>query len=161
MQLLNKKPESCKVAGATAISAGPGHPSSSEYFYASPWPAEVRENTSNSSPSAFAVLVGILRWWKETYQLAAELIHFKTLVTIILLLLVIVSGVSAVYAVHLNRQLFIDLQALQSEQDQAQRLWTQLLLEESAWNDPNRVEHIASGKLGMMIPAAEQVEMVK
>lgn len=90
-------------------------------------------------------------WLRET----------KTLITLVLLLTLIISGVSTVYAVHMSRQLFIDLNALQNEQGMTQRRWTQLLLEKSALNAPNRVEHIATGQLGMVVPEADQIEMVK
>lgn len=84
-----------------------------------------------------------------------------SVITAVLLSMVIISGVLTVYGVQQSRLLFIELKTLQAEQDQAQLKWTQLLLEESALNAPGRVEQIATSHLGMVVPTAKQVEMVK
>ena len=52
-------------------------------------------------------------------------------------------------------------QAILLEQnDQLQLEWAQLLLEQSAWSSPNRLESIASQKLGMSMPEAEEIQLV-
>jgi len=98
---------------------------------------------------------------KNARQLVSTAASKNGLVSIALLVALLVSGVMTVYGVHLNRQLFMELKVLQAEEDRAQRRWTQLLLEESAWSAPGHVEHIASTRLGMATPRAEQVEMVR
>ncbi|OZG72036.1 cell division protein FtsL [Hahella sp. CCB-MM4] len=91
----------------------------------------------------------------------AGFIKGKTIVTVALMLALVVSGIAAAYAVHLNRQLFIELQGLQQQEDRYEREWTQLLLEESAWSAHSRVEQIASKQFGMAVPRTDQVEIVR
>lgn len=98
---------------------------------------------------------------KNVWQLVRAAVSKNGLISMALLVALLVSGVMTVYGVHLNRQLFMELKVLQAEEDRAQRRWTQLLLEESAWSAPGHVEHIASTRLGMAAPRAEQVEMVR
>ena len=123
--------------------------------HATPLPSRVKTKSTTD------VLSGLVDWWRGSRQLLSGLANRNSLVSLALLLAIAVSGVAAVYAVHLNRQLFIELKTLQAEQDLAQRRWTQLLLEEGALSAPNRVEHIAASKLGMVAPAAAQTEMVR
>ena len=153
MQISAHRSES--LAG-TAAPVQTHHLSTPKNFYASSLALKVKASAVLRTGSPLDRLTR-----GETDLLGKWLIQGKTLVTIVLFLAVIISGVSAIYAVHLNRQLFVELKALHADQDQAQRRWTQLLLEESALNAPNRVEHIASVKLGMVIPESVQLEMVK
>jgi len=103
----------------------------------------------------------LLEWWKETCVLMAGFIKGKTIVTMALMFALVVSGVAAAYSVHLNRQLFTNLQGLQQQKDRYEREWTQLLLEESAWSAHSRVEQIASQQFGMTVPRSDQVEIVR
>lgn len=157
MQISAQRAESLTRAGVPLHSQELSAP---ENFYASALALKVN---ASAEPGNGAMLnrCSALFTQSEADRLGEWLIQGKTLVTIVLLLAVIISGVSAVYAVHLNRQFFAELQTLQADQDQAQRRWAQLLLEESALNAPNRVEHIASEKLGMVIPDSAQLTMVK
>lgn len=104
---------------------------------------------------------GIGHWWNECRQLLVTLASRNVLISLALLFALVGSGVSVVYAVHLNRQSFIELKRLQVKEDLAQRRWTQLLLEESALTAPDRIERIAIDRLGMTAQLEAKTEMVR
>ncbi len=84
----------------------------------------------------------------------------NAVVTGILLLLVLLSAVGVVYSSHLSRQLFSEQAILLEKNDQLQLEWAQLLLEQSAWSSPTRVETVARDQLGMVMPEAAQIELI-
>ncbi|MCU1717626.1 cell division protein FtsL [Pseudomonas sp. 5P_3.1_Bac2] len=73
---------------------------------------------------------------------------------------VMVSAVCVSYSAHWNRQLLNDLYAELSVRDKAQAEWGRLILEQSTWTAHNRIETLASERLGMRIPDAAEVQMV-
>ncbi|PVZ71878.1 cell division protein FtsL [Pelagibaculum spongiae] len=83
------------------------------------------------------------------------------LVSIALWLLVIGSAVAVVNVTHLNRQTFARWQKLQVEKQQLEVRWQQLLLEESTWATHSRVAQVAQKKLGMELPKAADVIVVR
>ncbi len=86
---------------------------------------------------------------------------FWLLVVALLTLLTLASAVAVISASHLTRVQYARLQQLEREQDQLQTEWGQLLLEESAWSTPSRVERVASERLDMRLPDVEQVEVIQ
>ncbi|MCK5639285.1 MAG: cell division protein FtsL [Gammaproteobacteria bacterium] len=83
------------------------------------------------------------------------------IVKAILALLVLISAVGVVYAKHESRQLFIELQTLQEVRDQLNVRWGRLQLEQSTWATHGRIEDVAREKLGMKLPSAAAVVIVK
>jgi cell division protein FtsL len=81
-------------------------------------------------------------------------------VTLMLSLIVVMSAIGVVQSSHLSRQLFTEQAILLDRNDQLQLEWAQLLLEQSAWSSPNRLESIASKKLGMLMPEAEDIQLL-
>ncbi len=82
------------------------------------------------------------------------------LVTLMLALIVVMSAIGVVQSSHLSRQLFTEQAILSDRNDQLQLEWAQLLLEQSAWSSPNRLESIATKKLGMLMPEAEDIQLL-
>jgi len=82
------------------------------------------------------------------------------LITAMLLMLVVLSAIGVVYSSHLSRQLFAEQAILFDRNDQIQLEWAQLLLEQSAWSSPNRIESVAGEELGMEIPKAEDIKLI-
>jgi cell division protein FtsL len=78
----------------------------------------------------------------------------------VLLLAVIATAVSAAYAKHQSRKLFIELQALEQQRDGMNVEWGQLQLEQSTYTTHGKVESAARERLGMHIPTAQQVTIV-
>ncbi|HEX7080715.1 MAG TPA: cell division protein FtsL [Gammaproteobacteria bacterium] len=73
---------------------------------------------------------------------------------------VVASGVMLVRAEHDARQLFIELEELNREQDRLQVDWGRLQLEQSTWATHARIETLARERLNLAEPAAEQVVIV-
>jgi cell division protein FtsL len=72
-----------------------------------------------------------------------------------------ISALAVVYSTHRSRQLFHELETLKDQQYELDVEWGQLLLEQSAWAAPVRVEKMAANKLRMTLPQPGQTEMVK
>jgi cell division protein FtsL len=62
---------------------------------------------------------------------------------------------------HRNRLLFAELQTVTHERDALNTEWGQLLLEQGAWSEQRRVEETARARLGMALPAGDQVVVVR
>ena len=79
----------------------------------------------------------------------------------LLTIAVIASSVGVVYAEHQGRKLFVELQSLGYEKDRMDVEWGQLQLEQSTLTTQGQVEHDARTRLGMIIPAADGMVIVK
>ena len=86
-------------------------------------------------------------------------IHLTTL--ILLVLMVIGSAISVVYAKYSSRQLFVNLQSQDRERDRIDMDWGKLQLEYGTWGAPRRVETLAHDDLKMRLPRAEEVVVIK
>lgn len=74
---------------------------------------------------------------------------------------VMMSALAVVYAKHQSRKLFIELQTLQKSRDDMAIEWGQLQLEQSTLATDGRIEHTAHARLGMTLPPADAMLMVK
>ena len=86
---------------------------------------------------------------------------FWRAVLLLLGLAVLVSALAVVYAKFQTRVLFADLQALQADADRMNIEWGQLQLEQSTKLTHGKVEHLARKRLGMVMPSAEQVVVIR
>lgn len=75
------------------------------------------------------------------------------------LCLVLAFGV--LHVTHQTREHYGELQRLTDQYRELQTRWGQLLLEESSWSSPARIEQIADQKLGMHIPDVNEVEVIQ
>lgn len=80
---------------------------------------------------------------------------------LLLAVLVIISAVSVIYAKHLNRNEFIQLQQLEKQRDLLNEEWGRLLLEQSTWGSPSRVEQQVRSRLEMIVPKADMTVVIK
>ena len=71
------------------------------------------------------------------------------------------SGVWVTDAKHHARQLFIELERLNREQDQLQIDWGRLQIEQSTWATHPRIEALARERLHLTNPADEQLVVVQ
>ena len=78
-----------------------------------------------------------------------------------LMVLVLISSISVVYLRHQNRVTFVALHQAGQERDQLNVEWGQLLIEESLWSFPHRVEKDAVSQLGMKMPKPENIRLVE
>lgn len=67
------------------------------------------------------------------------------------------SAVELVLNRHASRTLFVELQSLRHTREQLNQEWGQLLLEQSTWATPVRIEDMARDSLSMVRPQAPQV----
>ena len=84
----------------------------------------------------------------------------RLLLVVVLVVAVLASAVAVTTTSHLTRVQYARLQQLEREQNQLQTEWGQLLLEESAWSSPARVERLASERLEMRLPDIQRVEVI-
>lgn len=78
----------------------------------------------------------------------------------LLVIAVMVSALAVVYLRQRNRMDFVQLQALQNERDNLNIERGKLLLEEGTSSEHRRVEALARTRLGMAMPAPNQVVIV-
>lgn len=78
----------------------------------------------------------------------------------LLAMAVLISALGVVYSKHHSRKLFEELQSLERVRDGLNVEWGQLQLEQSTWAMPNRIEKIARTRLGMDVPAPDQIVIV-
>jgi cell division protein FtsL len=73
---------------------------------------------------------------------------------------VLASAAGAIWSKHRARELFVELERLNTRRDNLEIQWGQLQLEQSAWSTHAFVERVASTKLRMGMPAPEEIEIV-
>ena len=69
------------------------------------------------------------------------------------------SATSAIYCKHRARELFVELEHLNSGRDELEAEWGRLQIEQSFWSTYAYVENVASTKLQMRIPNSNEVEI--
>lgn len=74
---------------------------------------------------------------------------------------IIVSALAVPYSAHWSRQLLNELAGEMSQREKAQAEWGRLVLEQSTWTAHHRVETIATKQLGMRVPEAGEVILVR
>ena len=79
---------------------------------------------------------------------------------LVMMLLVLFSAVAVVVTKHAGRSEFVVMQQLEHQRDKLNEEWGRLLLEESTWASPGRVEEQARNKLNMLMPTADNTVMV-
>lgn len=83
------------------------------------------------------------------------------LFTCLLFVACLVTGLAIVTVTHQTRMQFAEWQRLNQEKNQLNTEWGQLLLEESAWSSPVRIERLAIDRLDMRIPDVHDVEVIQ
>lgn len=93
----------------------------------------------------------VLAWWARWQNVSAT----------IMLVLVIVSALAVINAVHLTRQQYSELQELQAAQDHLDNEYERLLLEQSAWAGYARIDTVARNELKMRAPQAGELVVIE
>ncbi|WP_290785032.1 cell division protein FtsL [Halomonas sp.] len=94
--------------------------------------------------------------WPLALRSSLSLVVVLTLVVACL-----ASALAVITATHLTREQYGRMQQLEREQQQLQTEWGQLLLEESAWSSPARIERLAMERLEMRLPDVDEVEVIQ
>ena len=71
------------------------------------------------------------------------------------------TSVGVIYSKHKTRQLFSELQILQSARDDLHVEWSQLLLEQGTWATDVRVERVAREHLSMLVPLPTEMVLIQ
>jgi cell division protein FtsL len=79
---------------------------------------------------------------------------------VVLLMANVATAAGVVYSKNFSRALFKNSRALHDSIDQAQVEWGRLQLEESTLARFGRIEELATNKLGMRMPAHNEIKMV-
>ncbi len=79
----------------------------------------------------------------------------------LLVLAVLGSGIGVVYARQQHRQAYVQLTRLQKQRDELNIEFSRLQLEQATWAETNRIEQVASERLGMVFPQAAELIVVK
>lgn len=82
-------------------------------------------------------------------------------VHLVLILLALLSSLTLIYIKDLNRRLFIQYQKYEAAYDKKVREQEQLVLEKTTWSTHNRIQMLASEKLGMMLPSYDKTIVIK
>ena len=77
-----------------------------------------------------------------------------------LLVMIFGSAFHLVLLRHESKALFGELRSLRKQEDELERMWSQLLLEQGTQNEHGRVERVAREKLGMTLPAPSEIVRV-
>ena len=82
-------------------------------------------------------------------------------IVLLLLIAVIGSALGVIYAREQNRRLFVDYTQLIKDHDDLNVEFSRLELEQATWAETNRIEQVARGQLGMVMPDAASTVLVK
>lgn len=80
---------------------------------------------------------------------------------VVLVLSVVGTAVGVVYARQQHRLAYIELSRLQAERDELDIDFSRLQLEQATWSEPNRIEQVATERLGMQFPEAADVVVLR
>ena len=85
----------------------------------------------------------------------------QLMVQVMMLCLVLASALAVVYSTNVHRETFTELQLAERYQQQLQLRWGQLLLEQASLSTPARVQELATEKFHMVLPANNQMVMLR
>ena len=109
----------------------------------------MKQNTSPPSTTHFNLLL----------ILVSDLTRNK--MRVLLYLMVITSAMAVILSSHHNRQQLIALEELMQEKDDLDVEWRNLVLEQRALTEHNRIEALVEKQLDMHRPTAEQEVVVR
>lgn len=95
-----------------------------------------------------------------SFSSAVELIRTH-ISLIVLTVAVVASALAVIYTKHIGRTEFVALQKLEQKRDHLNEEWGRLLLEQSTWAGPGRVEQQARLRLNMVVPTADVTVVIK
>lgn len=79
---------------------------------------------------------------------------------VLLLLLLFVTSIANIYTRHQHRLEYVRFSNAVIERDELNIEWNQLLVEESLWSFPHRVEKDATRALAMKMPSAKEIVLL-
>ena len=98
--------------------------------------------------SLFRGGVTTVNWSKQTFWMA------------LFLAAVLFSALAVIYIENTQRHLFSELQSLRHSGDELRVERSQLLLEQSTWGAPARVQGLAQQRLNMRVPKSQEIKII-
>ena len=83
------------------------------------------------------------------------------LLAALIIITLVSSAVATAYSVHKYRAYLNDLQRLQTDRDNLEVQWGQLLLEQNSWGAYGRIGKVATEQLQMRSPTPQEIIMVR
>ena len=80
---------------------------------------------------------------------------------VLLVAAVLGSGIAVVYARQEHRQAYVQLNQLVRARDELDIEFSRLQLEQATWAETNRIEQVATERVGMRFPAAAELVVVR
>lgn len=84
----------------------------------------------------------------------------RAIVLSVVIVAILISALAIVSTAHMTRVQYARLQKLEKQRDALQTEWGRLLLEESTWSSPARIEALASKRLDMRVPSVDEVKVI-
>lgn len=84
----------------------------------------------------------------------------RAIVLSLIVIAVLVSALAIISTSHLTRVQYARLQKLENQRDALQTEWGRLLLEESTWSSPARIESLSTQRLEMRVPGVDEVKVI-
>lgn len=82
------------------------------------------------------------------------------LAVVVVALCVVATALGVAYTKHRSREMFVQLQTLKAQRDALNVEWGKLMLEQSTWATPPRVEQVAREHLDMRVPSSDEIVIV-
>ncbi len=79
----------------------------------------------------------------------------------VLVAAILASGIAVVYARQQHRQAYVELNRLLRQRDEINLEFSRLQLEQATWSETNRIEQVASQRLGMVSPQGSDVVVLQ
>lgn len=98
---------------------------------------------------------------RHAWKVLKSCLGWRQWLVAILVGLVLASALAVITSAHLTRVQYARLQQLERDKAQLQTEWGQLLLEESTWSAPSRIERLASERLDMHVPELSEVKVIR
>ena len=85
----------------------------------------------------------------------------RNFILALVVMAVLATGVGVVYARQQHRQSYVQLTRLQRERDEINIEFSRLQLEQATWAETNRIEQVATERVGMVFPSDAQIVVIE
>ena len=85
----------------------------------------------------------------------------RAFIIAVLVAAILASGIAVVYARQQHRQAYIELNRLVKQRDESNLEFSRLQLEQATWAETNRIEQVATQRLGMISPLGDDVVVLQ
>jgi len=84
-------------------------------------------------------------------------VSVRIFILVVLIAAVLASAIAIVYSRQQHRQAYVELTRLERGRDELNIEFSRLQLEQATWSETNRIEQVATERLGMSFPQDKDV----